>query len=104
MLLLIPIFNFLVSWIMIVLIKEGKIVKGARLARWVNWGMIGELALICIFYTLVFILCLLPDPIGGLLGNFGRGEVILIAFSHALLGVSVLIFNVIVWAINHRKK
>lgn len=92
--------NFLMSWTMLVLLKERKIAWHTRLLRGLNWLNIGVLALfpiisLCLLYDIYF--C-------DFLRYFGRGQAICMAFIYTVIGLIVFIFNLIAVIQNRRSK
>lgn len=100
MLILIPIFNFLISCRMLVRIKEEKIVKGARILKWLNWTQIAMLA----FWPLSLLYLSFDWYFCDFLNNFGRMEFISLSFIYAGIGFIVLVANVIGLIVNRRTR
>lgn len=100
-LLFVPFFDLLISVMMLTLIKHSKVVKGARLAKCVNWMLLCA-ALLLPLYFLVnlflefsFDICIL---------YFGREEIITALLLYAIIGVIILIYNVITLVVNRYSK
>lgn len=100
MLILIPIFNFLISCWMLVRIKEEKIVKGGCLLKCLNWMQIATLT----FLPLSLLYLSFDWRFCDFLNNFGRMEFISLSFIYAAIGFIVLVANVIGLIVNRRAR
>ena len=91
MILLIPAVIVAISVVMLLAIKKGRIVKHARVLKYIN---VAHLIAACLFYLFVFLIL----PLFG-----GRDEFATAFFIYALFGAAALISNIVVLLINKRK-
>ena len=90
-LLLIPLVFVVFSLRVLLAVKDGRIVKHARLLKYIN---VVHLIAACLFYLFVFLI----------LSWFGgRDEFVTAFFIYALFGAAALISNIVVLLINKRK-
>jgi len=98
MILYLAVFNLLISFGVLFLIKKGKIKKYCNILRYVNITQIIAILLIPIILIFLMIDLEAKQPII----NDGRGFGILTFFIYALLGIVIFIINVVIVLFNWR--